>query len=84
MIVDCVQRWTERRASRRPAGEVIRTSAYDVEAIASATEARDFVVRHHYAASASSPPHRYGLHCRGADPDVRPTVARAHARRHAL
>jgi hypothetical protein len=66
MIVDCVQRWTERRAWRRPAGEVIRTSAYDVEAIASATEARDFVVRHHYAASASSPAHRYGLYCRGS------------------
>lgn len=30
MIVEHVQRWTERRASRRPAGEVIRTAAYDV------------------------------------------------------
>jgi hypothetical protein len=65
MIVSHVQRWTERRASRRPAGELIRSSEYDVGAIASATVARAFVVRHHYAASASSTAHRFGLYHRG-------------------
>jgi hypothetical protein len=65
MIVEHAQRWTERRASRRPAGELIRTAAYDVAAIESAAVARAFVVRHHYSASASSTAHRYGLYCRG-------------------
>lgn len=65
MIVSHVQRWTERRASRRPAGELIRPSAYDVAPIASAAVARAFVARHHYSASASSTAHRYGLYCRG-------------------
>lgn len=65
MIVDFVQRWTERRESRRPAGETIRTSAYDVAPIASASEARSFVELHHYAGSASSPAHRFGLYRRG-------------------
>ncbi len=65
MIVEHVQRWTERRASRRPAGEVIRTAAYDVAPTESAALARAFVARHHYSASASSTAHRFGLHCRG-------------------
>jgi len=65
VIVDYAQRWTERRASRRPAGELIRTAAYDVAAIASAAVAREFVARHHYSASASSTAHRCGLYCRG-------------------
>ncbi|MGH9883883.1 MAG: hypothetical protein ACREBE_00020 [bacterium] len=65
MIVEHVQRWTERRASRRPAGELIRTAAYDVAAIASAAVARAFVARHHYSASVSSTAHRLGLYCRG-------------------
>jgi hypothetical protein len=65
VIAQHVQRWAEGRASRRPAGELIRTAAYDVAAIDSAAVARAFVARHHYSASASSPAHRYGLHCRG-------------------
>lgn len=65
MIVEHVQRWTERRASRRPVGELIRTAAYDAAAIESAAVARAFVMRHHYSASASSTAHRYGLYCRG-------------------
>lgn len=65
MIVEHVQRWTERRASRRPAGEMIRAAAYDVATIASAAVARAFVAHHHYSASASSTAHRYGLYCRG-------------------
>jgi hypothetical protein len=65
VIIEHAQRWTERRASRRPAGELIRTAAYDVATIDSAAVGRAFVVRHHYAASASSTAHRYGLYCRG-------------------
>lgn len=65
MIVDFVQRWTERRESRRPAGELIRTGAYDVEPIASDAEARAFVDRHHYAGTSSSTAHRFGLYLRG-------------------
>lgn len=65
MIVDFVQRWTERRESRRPAGEPIHTSAYDVAPIVADAEARAFVDRHHYAASSSSTAHRFGLYLRG-------------------
>ncbi len=64
MIVDFVQRWTERRESRRPAGETIRTSDYDVAPIASAAEARAFIELHHYAGRASSTAHRFGLYRR--------------------
>lgn len=65
MIVEHAQRWTEGRASRRPVGELIRTAAYDVAPIESAAIARAFVKRHHYAASASSTAHRFGLYQRG-------------------
>jgi hypothetical protein len=65
VIVEHAQRWTEGRASRRPVGELIRTAAYDVAPIESAAIARAFVKRHHYAASASSTAHRFGLYLRG-------------------
>jgi hypothetical protein len=65
VIVDTCQRWTERRESRRPSGELIRPSAYDVEPIAVASEAASFVTRHHYAATSSSTAHRFGLYLRG-------------------
>lgn len=65
MIVDFVQRWTERRESRRPAGELIRTSAYDVEPVEDWAIARGFVARHHYASSASPTSHSFGLYQRG-------------------
>ncbi len=65
MIVDFVQRWTERKESRRPTGETIRASEYDVEPIEAAATARVFVERHHYSASASSTAHRFGLYHRG-------------------
>lgn len=61
MIVNACQRWTERRASRRPAGEPIRTSAYEVASM-DAGEAKAFVERHHYAGTASPPAHPYGLY----------------------
>lgn len=65
MIVSAVQRWTLGREYRRPAGEPIRTSAYDVEPIASAREAAAFVAQHHYSGTASSTAHRFGLYQRG-------------------
>lgn len=65
MIVSTCQRWTLGREHRRPAGETIRPAAYDVEPIAAAAEASDFVKRHHYAATSSSTAHRFGLYLRG-------------------
>ncbi len=62
MIVDFVQRWTERRESRRPAGELIKTAAYDVAPIDDWSVARDFVAQHHYARNASPTSHSFGLY----------------------
>ena len=64
MITDTVQRWTEGRESRRPAGETIRTSRYDVTRIKPAVAER-FVEAHHYSGTCSPPAHPYGLHDRG-------------------
>jgi len=66
VIVDQVRRWTLGRESWRPAGELIRPSEYDLVRIESAAEARAFVKLHHYAATASSTAHRFGLYRRGA------------------
>lgn len=68
MQVDTVQRWRGGRATYRPAGEVIVTSAYEVAAIDGAgadTVAREFVERHHYSASYPAARERIGLY-RGA------------------
>lgn len=65
MLTDTCQRWTERRESRRPAGELIRTSAYDVAPIDAWSVARDFVAAHHYARSASPTSHSFGLYRAG-------------------
>lgn len=65
MIVETCQRWTERRESRRPAGELIRPSEYEVAPIEDWAVARDFVATHHYAASASPTSHSFGLYRRG-------------------
>jgi hypothetical protein len=62
MITETCQRWREHRESRRPAGELIRTSAYDVASIDSAAEARAFVELHHYSGTISPPAHRFGLY----------------------
>lgn len=64
MIADFCQRFTERRESRRPAGETIRTSEYDVEPIDGAT-ARAFVMRHHYAGTCSPTAHPFALYRHG-------------------
>lgn len=65
MIVDTCQRWLGGRASRRPAGEPIRVADYEVAALKEWSVARDFVARHHYAASASPTSHSFGLLRRG-------------------
>lgn len=64
MLTDICQRFTERRESRRPAGELIKTSAYDVEPIDAAT-AKAFVEKHHYAGTCSSTAHPFALYQRG-------------------
>ncbi len=65
MITDTCQRWTEQRESRRPAGELIRTSEFEVESIACAEVARAFIKRHHYSGSPGPLAHRFGLYQRG-------------------
>ena len=65
MIVESVQRWRGRRASYRPAGEVINTAAYEVAAIdgdGADSTARAFVEAHHYSASYPSARERFGLY----------------------
>ncbi|HEX2679617.1 MAG TPA: hypothetical protein VHM19_23370 [Polyangiales bacterium] len=59
------QRWRDRRASYRPAGEPIRTADYDVAPIGSDRVARAFVERHHYSASFPAARARFGLYRRG-------------------
>ncbi len=66
MITDTCQRWTERQESRRPAGETITTSHYEVVSLKHAPSvAREFVERHHYAGTCSSLQHVFGLYFHG-------------------
>jgi hypothetical protein len=55
------QRWKNRRASYRPAGEVIDTRAYDVAPI-DETNAKTFVLTNHYSGSYPSARFRFGLY----------------------
>lgn len=64
MITPTVQRWRAGRARYRPAGELIRTSAYDVAPIALDRPAKAFVERHHYSASYPAARERIGLYRR--------------------
>lgn len=64
MITDTNQRWTEKRETRRPAGETIEAARYDVAPIDTAT-ARSFIETHHYSGTMSPPSHRFGLFDRG-------------------
>jgi hypothetical protein len=66
MITPTVQRWTDRRSSYRPAGEVINTSAFEVAKIESDSTAKAFVLRNHYLASYPAALARFGLY-RGED-----------------
>lgn len=65
MITDVAQRWRRRRTSYRPAGEVIDPRRYEVAPIAGDTEARAFVVEHHYAATYPAARERVGLYRAG-------------------
>lgn len=64
MIVDVVQRQTERRITYRPARDVVSTRTLEVARIEPAV-AKAFVERHHYAGVASSTAHPFGLFDRG-------------------
>ena len=62
MIVETCQRWTLGREHRRPAGEVIRPSEYEVVELYDDATARAFVALHHYAASYPAARFRFGLY----------------------
>ena len=64
MITDSCQRWTLGREHRRPAGEVIRPSEYEVAELGP-LEAEAFVRAHHYSGSCSPTAHPFGLWRRG-------------------
>lgn len=66
MITDICQRFTLGRESRRPAGEVIKPSAFDVvECVGSDADAVAFVEKHHYSGSCSARSHVFKLYMRG-------------------
>ena len=65
MDTNLCQRWRERRDSYRPKGETINPHDYEVALIARDTEARAFVVRHHYSGSYPAALLRTGLYRRG-------------------
>lgn len=64
MIVDRVQRQTERRITWRPLRDVVSTRLLEVSRLTPAV-AKAFVERHHYAGTASPTAHPFGLHDRG-------------------
>lgn len=57
-----VQRWRERRASFRPAGELIDPRAFEVAPIVDDKTARAFVEQHHYSGSYPAARFRFGLY----------------------
>lgn len=59
MTIQC-QRWRDGRDSYRPAGETIRPADYEVHPI-TMTEAKSFVLQHHYSGSYPSCRYRFGL-----------------------
>jgi hypothetical protein len=56
------QRWRERRASYRPAGETINARQYEVAPIDSDQVAKAFVIDHHYAGTYPAARVRVGLY----------------------
>lgn len=61
-MIDEVQRWRDRRSSKRPAGELIRTADYDVAEIATDSIAKRFVCAHHYSGRYPAARFRFGLY----------------------
>jgi hypothetical protein len=66
VIATCAQRWRAGRASYRPTGEPINTMAYEVADLTRDTEAKAFVVRHHYSGTFPAARRRFGLMHRGS------------------
>lgn len=62
MLTPITQRWQSSRASYRPAGELISTSAYTIAPILTDTPARTFVQTHHYSRSYPAARRRFGLY----------------------
>ena len=62
MLTPVVQRWRDRRGTYRPAGEPIDTSRYEVAAIPTDTEAKQFVCTHHYSGTFPAARFRFGLY----------------------
>lgn len=60
------QRWTMRRDTYRPPTERIRTSEYDVAALADDTTPKAFVQEHHYSGTYPAARFRFGLYRRGS------------------
>lgn len=60
------QRWRKGRSCYRPAGEVIRTSEYEIAELAGDSEAKTFVLAHHYSQSYPASRFRFGLHRHGS------------------
>jgi hypothetical protein len=59
------QRWRSSRDSYRPPEETIRTREYDVEELTRDTEAKQFVLEHHYEGSYPAARFRFGLYHHG-------------------
>jgi hypothetical protein len=64
MITTHVQRWNNRTARFRPAGDCIRTQDFDVSEISEET-AKTFVLQHHYSGTYPAARRRFGLFERG-------------------
>lgn len=65
MIVDFCQRWDDGLASRRPAGELIIPSQYEVAVSDDPRGSKRFVKQHHYLGTASSTAHPFNLYRHG-------------------
>ena len=61
MIVSVAQRWRERRASYRPAGETFNPLAYEVVELPDDRRPKAFVREHHYSGSYPAARFRFGL-----------------------
>lgn len=65
MITSVAQRWRERRASYRPAGEPFDPRGWNAEPIADDTTPRAFLERHHYLRTLPPTQRRFGLYAPG-------------------
>lgn len=61
MLTGVTQRWRERRGTYRPVGEPIDPRRFEVAELPRDTEARAFVVEHHYSGSYPAARFRFGL-----------------------